>query len=94
MKPRIWNYNTEVKKHANKSKNEGWSSRRGQTGGEIKAKQKDSASKIQGGEKKALKDLQRQRRRVKNQADKLLFIHFPSLSLVENIRKNKTGQKR
>lgn len=57
---------TEIKKQANKSKNEGWSSQWGLTDGEIKAKHKDSACKIQGGKKEALKAPQRRRRRVKN----------------------------
>lgn len=46
---------TEIKKQANKSKNEGWSSQWGLTDGETKAKHKDSACKIQGGKKEALK---------------------------------------
>lgn len=61
---------TEIKKQANKSKNEGWSSQWGLTDGETKAKHKDSACKIQGGKKEALKAPQRRRRRVKNEADK------------------------
>lgn len=55
LKQRIWNYNTEIKKQANKLKSEGWSSQWGLTDGEIKTKHKDSACKIQGGKKEALR---------------------------------------